>query len=133
MKKAIVFDILFIVYVSLTVKVVFAQNITTGAASANSTVQTNIQGSGNVKTHIETTVNGQTNTVDSNEPGKIQVENNNGNVTISKTPQTSLSAISTPIATTSPSIKPIKPIQKNFVFNLFERFSNFLHRIFKNL
>lgn len=112
----------------------FADEMQTGNATTKSTVINNVQGNGSVTTHIENTVNGQTTTVDSNQPGKIVVENNNGTVVITKTPEQLLSVSPTPKTNASPTMAPKKIKHKvPFISNLFENLSNFLSRIIHNL
>jgi hypothetical protein len=109
-----------------------AETITTGNATAKSTVETNVEGSSNVSTHIETTVNGKTTVIDSNQPGKIEVENINGEVTVNKSPDVSITIEPNENSTHSPLITS-KPMHKNFISNIFEGLRNFLKRIFHNL
>jgi len=116
MKKAgFSYFLLTLLFLSLFKFPAFAQNITTGNQNAETKV-TNTVNNGSVTSHVETSVNGQTTTVDSNQPGELDVKNVNGTVTISKTPET-------------PTIIP-KPIHKNFLSNFFERIRNLFKRIF---
>jgi len=130
MKKAGLFTLLFLSFFFFTKSPVYAENITTGNASAKSYVKTETEGSSNVSTHIETTANGKTEVIDSNESGEIEVKNNNGNVTVKKTPQASISSILTltPSATTKSTEH-----KKTFISNFLEIISNIFKRIFTNL
>lgn len=130
MKKAGFFTLLFPLFLFFTKSAVYAETITTGNSSAKSYVKTEIEGSSNVSTHIETTANGKTEAIGSNENGEIEVDNNNGNVAVKKTPQASISPTltSTPSATT----KSIEH-KKTFISNFLEIISNFFKRIFTNL
>lgn len=133
MKKAgslyILFPVLFLVLLNSPA---FAQEIQTGNQSAETKITNNVNG-GSVTTHIETTVNGQTTTVDSNEPGKIEVENNNGNVKINKTAQEEPSVSPSNTASATPKILPKKTELKNIISSFFEEISRFFKRIFDNL
>jgi hypothetical protein len=122
----------------------FAQNIQTGNASAQSTVQTDVQGSGSVSTHIEINANGVKKVLDSNSPGtyKLEVqsngnsssENNNDNQTI--TPTVSLS----PTPTIAPTATPTPPIivktrenhNSSFLSNIAQDIQNFFDKIFSS-
>lgn len=131
MKKAGFSSIPFLILIILLIpNPVFAETITTGNASAKSYVKTEIEGSSNVSTHIETTANGKTEVIDSNESGEIEVKNNNGNVTVKKTPQTSISPTLT--STLSATTKSIEH-KKTFISNFLEIIFNFIKRIFTNL
>lgn len=133
MKKAgslyILFPVLFLVLLNSPA---FAQEIQTGNQSAETKITNNVNG-GSVTTHIETTVNGQTTTVDSNEPGKIEVINNNGEVKINKSTLEKPSMSSSNIASSSPRIVPRKTEFKNIISGFFEIISNFFKRVFGNL
>lgn len=96
-------------YLLLTAVMVFlfpqisSAEVTNGNSAARSSVQTEIQGSGNVQTHIETTANGVTKTLDATGPGTYKVEvKSNGSSTSSK-------IIATPSATVTPQL----PIPSN--------------------
>lgn len=130
MKKVGFFTLLFLPFFLFTKSSVYAETITTGNTNAKSYVKTEMEGSSNVSTHIETTANGKTEAIDSNENGEIEVKNNNGNVTVKKTPQVSIS----PTLTSTPSAL-TKPIEhkKTFISNFLEIISNFFKRIFTNL
>ena len=104
----------------------------TGNATANSTVETNVQGNGNVSTHIETTVNGQSNIIDTNGNGETNVENNNGNVTVTKSPEVTI--VQTQISTPTPKIiYEHKPKTPSLVSGLFQNIRNLFSRIFHDL
>lgn len=96
---------------------VFAETtIKNGDSTSNIRVNTNTNG-GTVSTHIETTVNGKTQIIESHEEGEIIVENNNGEVTVKKsTPNTTITNITktpTPTSTESASIdKEDKDLEK---------------------
>lgn len=62
-------------------------NIQEGDSSSYSTVTTQTEGQGTVHTHIQSTVNGVTKTLDSDKPGTYTVENS-GNPTHMTTPIT---------------------------------------------
>jgi len=55
-------------------KLVFSQNITTGDASAKSTVINEVSGNSNVYTKIEVTANGEKKTLETTEPGEHSLE-----------------------------------------------------------
>jgi|SRR3989344_1758893 len=65
--------ILFFVLVSLLVKPVFAESVSTGNATAKSRVETKIESSGSVTTRIEVGANGEKKVLDANEPGSYSV------------------------------------------------------------
>lgn len=62
-------------------------NIQEGSSSSYSTITTQTEGQGSVHTHIQSTVNGVTKTLDSDKPGTYTVENS-GNSTHMTTPIT---------------------------------------------
>jgi hypothetical protein len=112
----------------------YAQNIQTGNASAKSSVVNEVEGSGNVTTHIETTANGQTNIIDANGNGGITVSNDNGKVSVTKTPQVTIVQTQTLNSTPTPTMTPVKTVHKtSFFSNFIEKVSNFINRIFKDL
>ena len=65
--------ILFLILVSLLVKPVFAESVSIGNATAKSRIETKIEGSGSVTTHIEVEANGEKKVLDANEPGAYSV------------------------------------------------------------
>ena len=109
MKKA-GFSIPFVLLLLLTVKSdIFAETIVkNGESTSNVRVSTNTNG-GTVSTYIETTVNGKTQIIESNEEGEIEVENKNGQVTVKKsTPNTTITEVTkspTPASSESASIE----------------------------
>jgi hypothetical protein len=111
----------------------YAQNIQTGNASAQSSVVNNVEGNGSVTTHIETTANGQTNVIDANGNGQTDVENDNGIITVSKSPQITIAQTqiftSTPTATIAPKGKSKFP---SLVSSFIKQLQAFLQH-FKNL
>jgi hypothetical protein len=133
MKKAGFFGLLFLPAFLCFASLTLAQdNITTGNATSETRVYNTVTGEGSVYTHIETTVNGQTNTVESKNPGEIDVRNDNGKVTVIKSPNVSVTVSESENSTPTPTIKPL-PHQPTFVANFLEKISNFLSRIFHNL
>ena len=89
MKKQALPCTLFLILVSLLLKPVFAESITTGNATAKSSVETKIEGSSSVTTHIEVEANGEKKVLDANEPGSYSVSvesNSNSDVSPSSTP-----------------------------------------------
>ena len=130
MKKAGFFTLLLLPFFFFTKFPVYAENVTTGNASAKNYTKTEIERSSNVATHIETTANGKTEVIDSNESGEIEVRNNNGNVMINKSSQASTSQTLT--STSSPRTKSMEH-KKTFILNFLEIISNFFKRIFTNL
>ena len=133
MKKAGFTLIAFLLLTPVGAKRVFAENITTGNANAQSTVETQVSGNGTVTTHIETTVNGKTDIQDSNQSGSIEVTNNNGVVTVKRNLSPTISASPLITATPTSTMQPAKVEQKNVVESLVERISDFFKRVFKNL
>ncbi len=82
-------------------KIAFAQNITTGQASAKSSVTTNVNGSGNVYTKIEVEANGEKKTLEATGPGSYKLEVNSS----SNQSKSSASAIISPKTKASPTAK----------------------------
>jgi hypothetical protein len=88
-------------------------------ANASTTVHssTQISGEGNTYTHIQTTVNGNTTTVDSTNPGKITVEKTDSGESISSDNPvnvTHASATPTPTKTTEDIHDSVQIPAKNF-------------------
>lgn len=143
MKKA-GFSIPLFLLLLLTLKPnVFAETVVKeGNSTSKIQVNTSADG-GTVSTHIETTVNGEKQIVDSNEEGEIIVENKNGEVTVKKSPE------SMNVTLTSTNSSPIVPEasdtqgfdqeredrieSKNIIEEIFENIKNLLKRIFNNL
>lgn len=111
----------------------FADDVQPGNASAQSTVINNVQGSGSVQTHIETSANGQTNVIDTQGNGQVNVENNNGNVSVTKTPGVTIVQTQTVTSTPAPTAAPKVEHKLSFVANLMQDISSFISRIFHNL
>ena len=109
--------------------VISAEDIQTGNASAKSTVETNVQGSGSVTTHIEVEANGEKKVLDTNEPGSysLSVEsNNNSKASVNSSSNTSSS--STPSGT--PDIDSDSNDKKSsFISTLVKNIRNFFERI----
>ena len=88
-----------------------------GDASSSTSVTTNMQGSGEVHTYIQSTVNGQTKTLESNKPGTYTLNNSSSgsassskstvHITISTTPSP------TPTATLSATPKVVHATYMN--------------------
>jgi hypothetical protein len=113
--------------------------VQTGNANAQSSVQTDIQGGGNVSTHIEVQANGEKKTLDANSPGtySLSVQSNNNNNTNNPTvtpatPTPHLSSI--PIASKEPELKPkiTKMVEAKLLFfsNFIKDIENFFKKIF---
>lgn len=132
MKKAGFFLAFSAVFFFLSSSNVFADDVVTGNASIETHV-TNINNNGSVKSHVETTVNGKKDIEDSNQPGEMDVKNINGNVTVTKSLNPSITISPTPIATHSSAMQSPKLIRKNLVTRFFENISNLLKRIFNDL
>jgi len=108
-----------------------AQNIQTGNANAQSSVQTDISGSGSVSTHIEVSANGEKKVLDSNSPGTYSLSvgsNNNSNA--------NNEAIISPAASPSASPTPTNILKKNeisrqsFLLNLENNIKNLFSKFF---
>lgn len=69
---------------------------TEGNTTSHIEVHNDISGNGSVSTHVESTVNGKTQTYDSDKPGDVIIDNNGKTVTIT-TPTPSVSPPLTPI------------------------------------
>lgn len=102
----------------------YAQEIQTGNASAKSSVETNIEGNGNVETHIEIQANGEKKVIDSNKPGKIEVTLGSKNNSIETEKDSS------PAANIKKEIKNINN-QKITSDKLLNDIANFFKKIFK--
>lgn len=131
MKKYLLLGILFIATIKLTP--VFAQNIQTGNANANSTVINNIEGNGSVSTHIEVNANGETKTLDASAPGSYTLSvqsKNNQNFTPSVSPF--------PTSPKEEAPQQKKEVHKptgviNLIANLTMSIENFIKRVFNYL
>jgi hypothetical protein len=123
---------LFILLLLLIKSPVFAQDISTGNQIAETKV-TNINNNGSVTNHVETTVNGQTTTVDSNKPGELDVKNVNGTITISKSPEVSITVTQSHTASPTPTATLPESKHKSLISSFFEWLSNFFKRILHNL
>lgn len=89
--------------------------IATGNSSSHASVETNIQGNGNVSTHIEVNANGNTKTLDANKPGtyKLEVNSTENN----QEQKTSPTPTVTPKPAEKPTSKTINTIKKNDSLN----------------
>lgn len=105
MKKAGFFCLFFLPVFLFWVSPTHAQdNITTGNETSETRVYNTVTGNGSVYTHIETTVNGKTNTIDSKNQGEINVRNENGKVTIIKSPNVVVTISESKSSTPTPTI-----------------------------
>jgi hypothetical protein len=143
MKKYLTYGLLLIAYGLLIRTVVFAQIVQTGSSNVQTDVTNTVNGS-NCTTHIQTTVNGQTQTLDSTECGIHTLNNSVGGTTtgqitpsVTQTPHYVSPTITIP---TSPTSTPTPTIvEKNklhslsFISGFFERITNFLTGIFRDL
>ncbi len=128
MKRQAFFILLFFVFAPQ----VFAENITTGNASAQSTVDTTVDG-GSVTTHIEVEANGQKKVLDSDKPGNYKVEvKSNGSTSTAQTSTDNGSTVSAnPTASPTGKIEEAKKKQdsigsfvKNIIKNIFDSLKN---------
>ncbi len=138
----LVLSCLFLVLGLIAHNTSFAQNIQTGNSSATSTVETNVQGNGNVQTHIETSANGVTKTLDATGSGtyKVEVHSNGNNAPQNpNNPIFSPSSYPSPTASATPTVKPDiknKIQEKSFTANIskfVEIISSFFKRILGDL
>ena len=111
---------------------VFAENITTGNASAKSTVETNVDG-GSVTTHIEVEANGEKKVLDSDKPGtyKVEVKNNGSSSTAQTSTDNNSTVSANPTASPTAKIEEVKKKQesigsfvKNIIKNIFDSLKN---------
>lgn len=110
--------------------VYYAQNIQTGNfVDAQSTVQTNIQGSGSVSTHIEVSANGERKVLDSNSPGTYKLEVNSSNNNSTANNQTVISHVASASSSSTPIIK-TKIHKLSFLSNFGKDIQNFLRSVF---
>lgn len=124
MKKVVIF--VFLVIFLVFGKSVFAQEIITGNASAKSEVRTEIQGNGNVQTHIKVEANGEKKELNASGPGTYKLEINS-----SSESSESATASLTPIIEKKSSMK---KQNQPFIFeirNVFRDFWQSLKKIFK--
>jgi len=135
MKKAGV-ALLPILLLLLSANTASAENtVNESQSTSNIRVSTQTDG-GNVSTHIETTVNGQTQIIESHEEGEIEVENINGQVTVKKsTPNTTITNVTktpTPASSESASIdedvEERKEFKKSFIEKFLKNIENFVRR-----
>lgn len=114
----------------------YTQDITIGNSSSYSSVETNIQGEGNVKTHIEVNVNGEKKVLDASKPGSYEF-----NVNLDRQIDDSLNATTKyPSSSSNLDDKDNNKIQlteKEEKYSLaqiiFKNIINFIKRIFNNL
>ena len=109
----------------------YTQNIQTGNANAQSSVQTNIEGNGSVSTHIEVNANGEKKVLDSNSPGtyKLNVQSNGNNSNINN--ETIISPVTSPSSSSTPAITKRTEIRKfSFLLNIENDVQNFFAKIF---
>jgi hypothetical protein len=105
MKKAAFLSLLFLPAFLFWVSPTLAQdNITTGNSTSETRVYNTVTGDGSVYTHIETTVNGKTNTIDSKNQGEIDVRNENGKVTVINSPGVTVAVSENESSTPTPEI-----------------------------
>ena len=135
MKKAGV-ALLPILLLLLSANTASAENtVNESQSTSNIRVSTQTDG-GSVSTHIETTVNGQTQIIESHEEGEIEVENINGQVTVKKsTPNTTITNVTktpTPASSESASIdedvEERKEFKKSFIEKFLKNIENFVRR-----
>ena len=110
-----------------SIKLVRANTINQGNASSTVDVHTDVSGEGTATTHIETTANSNTKTLNSNQPGDYHVQvNSDGTSSITTSPTLSTAP------TTSPSAKPmqIKNISMK-AHTFFDTLKNFFKNLFK--
>jgi hypothetical protein len=84
MRKSIILTIILFI---LSSQLAYADDVQQGAASSQTTVQNTIQGPGSVSSHTESTVNGQTQTLDVNTPGTYTLNNSVPDSTTSNFPK----------------------------------------------
>jgi len=108
----------------------FVPNIQTGNSSAQSSIQTDIQGSGSVSIHIQVSANGETKTLDSNSPGtyKLEVRTSNNNSNISN--EIIISPVASHSSSPTPAITKRIEIRKlSFLLSIENNFQNLFHNI----
>ena len=135
MKKTLPYLFIFLLASIVSVRFSYAQNIQTGNSDAKATVETNIEGNGNVQTHIETSANGVKKVLDTNGPGtyKVEVKSDGENSSSSPSPAVSASASSTASAT--PTTVERKASGHNFssVLNFVNDFKKSIEDLFNRL
>jgi len=102
MKRYLFLAVLF--SLTLPVSIALADEIKTGNASAETRVYNTVSDDGDTYTHIETTVNGKTNIIESKNEGEIDVRNVNGKVTINKSPEVMVTITQDENSTATPTI-----------------------------
>jgi hypothetical protein len=123
---------LFILLLFFFPPISFADDSQNGNATSETRVSNTVTNGGSTYTHIETTVNGQTNIIDSKDQGEIDVRNDNGNVTVNKSPNVTVAVSENKISTPTPTIKPLLH-KTTFISDIFANLSNFFKRILHNL
>lgn len=114
--------------------VCYGQSIQTGNASAKSTVETDVQGSGNVHTVIQVEANGEKKTLDTTEPGTHTLEvNSNENETNKIIEDGKIKA--TPSATITPKVKNMisNRVSKTNSGSFLNGLKNFFSNLFRNI
>jgi hypothetical protein len=132
MKKYIFFAIL--LSLILPVSVAMADNIVTGNASSETRVYNSVGDDGQTYTHIETTVNGQTHTIDSKNQGEIDVRNENGKVTVIKSPNVMVTITEGESSTPTPTLNEEHELKTpSLVTVMIKGIEDFFHRFFHAL
>lgn len=114
----------------------FAQNITTGNASSYSKVETNIEGNGNVQTHIKVEANGGKKVLDADKSGKYEVNiNSDAKIDNSSLTPTKTSSSSSVLTNNKDDEKENdnETNNRSLIQIVINNLSNFIKRIFTNL
>jgi hypothetical protein len=124
---------LLILLLLLTKSPIFAEDSSDGSVTSETHVNNSISGNGSVYSHTETTVNGKTTTVDSENEGEVDIKNINGNVTVTKSPEVTITVNQTHTASPTPTNAPIKTEHKSMISSFIEKIQNFFKRILRDL
>ncbi len=113
----------------------FAEGITTGNASSYSKVETNIEGNGNVQTHIEVEANGEKKLLDRDKPGTYEVNiNSDTKINDNNPTPTKSSSYSSILDDEDKEEENNKEKDRRSLIQIvIENLSNFIKRIFNNL
>ena len=109
--------------------------IVQGNASSSTSVTTNIQGSGSVHTYIQSTVNGQTQTVEGDKPGTYVLNNSSEGTNSNNKNSVTITISQSPTPTASPSSRPTpqtKVLQASYM-NVFSDVRLWFHQAVQDL
>ncbi len=115
--------------------IIFAQDITAGNASSYSKVETNIEGNGNVQTHIEVEANGKKKLLDGDKQGTYEANINSDTKINDNNPNSTKSSSFSSILDDEDKEEENnkEKDRRSLIQIVIENLSNFIKRIFNNL